>query len=44
MGCGCPPKTLEKVLKYESSKEIDLDENNDRNALFLFYQKLQNLI
>ena len=44
MGCGCPPKTLEKVLKYESSKEIDLDENNDRNPLFLFYQKLQNLI
>lgn len=45
MGCGYPPKTLERTLKFELSEEIDLDKSqNDRDILFILYEKLQSLI
>ena len=43
MGCGYPPKTLERALKLEKEKEIDLN-NNNHDILFLLYQKLNILI
>ena len=43
MGCGYPPKTLERAVKLEKEKEIDLY-NNNHDILFLLYQKLNILI
>ena len=43
MGCGYPPKTLERAVKLEKEKEIDLY-NNNHDILFLLYQKLEILI
>ena len=43
MGCGYPPKTLERALKLEKEKEIGLN-NNNHDILFLLYQKLNILI
>ena len=43
MGCGYPPKTLERALKLEKEKEID-SHNNNHDILFLLYQKLNILI
>ena len=43
MGCGYPPKTLERALKLEKEKEID-SHNNNHDILFLLYQKLEILI
>ena len=43
MGCGYPPKTLERTLKLEKEKEID-SYNNNHDILFLLYQKLNILI
>ena len=43
MGCGYPPKTLERAVKLEKEKEIDLN-NNNHDTLFLLYQKLEILI
>ena len=43
MGCGYPPKTLERALKLEKEKEIGLY-NNNHDILFLLYQKLNILI
>ena len=43
MGCGYPPKTLERAVKLEKEKEIDLY-NNNHDILFLLYQKLNIII
>ena len=43
MGCGYPPKTLERAVKLEKEKEID-SHNNNHDILFLLYQKLNILI
>ena len=43
MGCGYPPKTMERALRLEKEKEIELY-NNSHDILFLLYQKLQKLI
>ena len=43
MGCGSPPKTLERELNLKMEKEIELY-NNNNDLLFLLYQKLQILI
>ena len=43
MGCGYPPKTLERAVKLEKEKEID-SHNNNHDILFLLYQKLEILI
>ena len=43
MGCGSPPKTLERELSLDREKEIELY-NNNNDLLFLLYQKLQILI
>ena len=43
MGCGYPPKTLERAVKLEKEKEID-SHNTNHDILFLLYQKLNILI
>ena len=43
MGCGSPPKTLERELSLDREKEIELY-NNNHDLLFLLYKKLRILI